>query len=180
MSDQYPSTDRLDRDIALKLAQDARLSFRSIAADLGVTEGTVRGRVKRLQNAGLLKLVPILDIDRARDSGGGMGVSAGGQHMMFITVKCASGKLDTVREGLLAIAEVSALYDANAAPRLVAVCILPNLEDASAVMNQVIAIDGIREAESEIVLQSIKYNAAVGPIATLDDLRAVHGDAVSA
>ena len=177
MPDQYPSTDQLDRDIALKLAQDARLSFRSIAVDLGVTEGTVRGRVKRLQNAGLLKLVPILDIDRARDSGSGPAAGSGGQHMMFITVKCASGRLDAVREGLLAIPQVSALYDANAAPRLVAVCILPSLEDASAVMNRVIAIDGIREADSEMVLQSIKYNASIGPIATVADLHALHGGA---
>lgn len=165
---EYPTTDQLDRDIALMLAQDARLSFRKIAADLGVTEGTVRGRVKRLQGAGLLKLVPIIDIDRARDAGtGGQG---SGQHMMFITVRCASGKLNHVREALLAIPQVSALYDANATPRLVAVCILPSLDDAAMVMNQILSLDGIREAESELVLQSVKYNAAIGPIATLEDL----------
>ncbi|OYX60421.1 MAG: AsnC family transcriptional regulator [Novosphingobium sp. 32-60-15] len=165
---EYPTTDQLDRDIALMLAQDARLSFRKIAADLGVTEGTVRGRVKRLQGAGLLKLVPIIDIDRARDAGtGGQG---SGQHMMFVTVRCASGKLNHVREALLAIPQVSALYDANATPRLVAVCILPSLDDAAIVMNQILSLDGIREAESELVLQSVKYNAAIGPIATLEDL----------
>lgn len=165
---EYPTTDQLDRDIALMLAQDARLSFRKIAADLGVTEGTVRGRVKRLQGAGLLKLVPIIDIDRARDAGtDGQG---SGQHMMFISVRCASGKLNHVREALLAIPQVSALYDANATPRLVAVCILPSLDDAAMVMNQILSLDGIREAESELVLQSVKYNAAIGPIATLEDL----------
>lgn len=165
---EYPTTDQLDRDIALMLAQDARLSFRKIAADLGVTEGTVRGRVKRLQGAGLLKLVPIIDIDRARDFGtGGQG---SGQHMMFITVRCASGKINHVREALLAMPQVSALYDANATPRLVAVCILPSLDDAADVMNLILSLDGIREAESELVLQSVKYNAAIGPIATLEDL----------
>ena len=35
--------------------------------------------------------------------------------------------------------------------------------------NQILALDGIREAESEIVLQTVKYNAAIGPIATLED-----------
>ncbi len=168
---EFPATDLLDREIAVMLAQDARLSFRKIAADLGVTEGTVRGRVKRLQNAGLLKLVPILDIDRARDANGSASTGSP-QHMMFITVKCASGKLDSVREGLLAIPQVSALYDANAAPRLVAVCILPSLEDAAKVMNRVVALDGIREVDSEMVLQSVKYNAAIAPIATVADLYA--------
>ncbi|MFN3470738.1 MAG: Lrp/AsnC family transcriptional regulator [Novosphingobium sp.] len=161
----FPVTDTLDRQIAEALAEDARLSFRKIAADLGVTEGTVRGRVKRLQAAGLLKLVPIVDIARGRDA------TSAGQHMMFITVKCASGKLDQVREGLLALHEVRALYDANAALRLIAVCVLPSLADAAAITNRVLALDGIREAETELVLQTVKYNAAIGPIATLEDLR---------
>jgi DNA-binding Lrp family transcriptional regulator len=164
---EYPSTDDLDRNIALMLSEDARLSFRKIAADLGVTEGTVRGRVKRLQQAGLLKFVPIIDIDRARDAGTN---AAPGQVMMFVTVKCASGKLDAVREGLLRIPQVHALYDANAALRLIAVCILPSLEDAAHVTNRVLGLDGIRDAETELVLQSVKYNPAIGPIASLEDL----------
>jgi DNA-binding Lrp family transcriptional regulator len=165
MIDQFPQTDELDRQIAEALADDARLSFRKIAADLGVTEGTVRGRVKRLQTAGLLKLVPIIDIARGLDA------TNAGQHMMFVTVKCASGKLDAVREGLLALPEVRALYDANAALRLIAICVLPSLEDAAAVTNRVLALEGIREAETELVLQTVKYNAAIGPIATVEDLR---------
>ena len=50
MPDELPlaqAGDSLDRQIVAMLANDARLSFRKIAADLGVTEGTVRGRVKR-------------------------------------------------------------------------------------------------------------------------------------
>lgn len=160
---EFPATDQLDRDIAQMLADDARLSFRKIAADLGVTEGTVRGRVKRLQNAGLLKLVPILDIDRANEST----TDDHGQHMLFITVKCASGKLNQVRASLLTLPQVSALYDANAAPRLVAVCILGSLREAADLTDKVIALDGIREVETELVLQTVKYNAAIAPIATV-------------
>lgn len=169
---EYSATDQLDREIAIMLADDARLSFRKIAADLGITEGTVRGRVKRLQAAGLLKLVPIVDITRdpGRPAGAGAAAGAHGQHMMFVTVKCASGKLEQVRDGLLALPQVRALYDANAALRLIAICLLPSLEDAADVTNQVLALDGIREAETELVLQTVKYNAAIGPIATLEDI----------
>lgn len=158
------TADNLDRQIADMLANDARLSFRKIAADLGVTEGTVRGRVKRLQASGLLRLMPIVDITRA-----GQGES-NGQTMLFVTITCVSGMLNHVRDGLLEIPLVRALYDANAAHRLVAVCLLSNLEDAAEVTNQVLALDGIREAETEIVFQTIKYNASVGPIATLEYL----------
>lgn len=169
---EYPATDQLDREIAIMLADDARLSFRKIAADLGVTEGTVRGRVRRLQASGLLKLVPIVDI-----ASGMPGSGLNGQQMLFVTVKCANGKLDQVREALLAIPQIRALYDANAAHRLIAICLLSSLEEAAEVTNQVLALDGIREAETELVLQTLKYNAAIGPVATLEDLaRATAGD----
>ena len=163
MPDELPlaqAGDSLDRQIVAMLANDARLSFRKIAADLGVTEGTVRGRVKRLQAAGLLKLIPIVDIARAGQGGDHA------QHMLFVTVTCTSGWLDKVRERLLELPLVQALYDANAAHRLVAVFLLGNLVDAADVTNQVLALPGIREAESELVFQTVKYNAAIGPLAT--------------
>ena len=159
---EYPATDQLDRQVAVMLADDARLSFRKIAADLGVTEGTVRGRVRRLQASGLLKLVPVIDI-------GGSG-TGNGQQMLFITVKCANGKFNQVRDALLAMPLIRALYDANAAHRLIAVCLLACLEEAADITNQVLALDGIREAETELVLKTVKHTAAIGPIATLDDL----------
>lgn len=155
--------DQLDREIATMLAHDARLSFRKIAADLGVTEGTVRGRVKRLQAGGLLKLTPIVDM-----TGEGL-VDGSGQIMVFVTITCANGRLDDVRAGLMGLPLVRALYDANAAPRLVAVCMVPTVSAAAGVVNQILAIDGIRDAESELVLQTVKYNAAIGPIMTLED-----------
>ena len=105
-----PPADHLDRQIAALLACDARVSFRRIAADLGVTEGTVRGRVKRLQSAGLLKLTPIVDIGRAGHDGDRP------QHLLFVTVTCVNGKLDEIRGRLLDLPLVQALYDALFAP----------------------------------------------------------------
>ena len=160
----YPAADALDRQIATMLADDARLSFRKIAADLGVTEGTVRGRVKRLQASGLLKLTPIVDI-----AGGAGGGTDNTHHLLFVTIKCASGHLEQVRDRLLEMPMLRALYDANAAHRLIAIFLLASLEQAAEITNAVIAQAGIREVESEIVLQTIKYNAAIAPIATLED-----------
>jgi Lrp/AsnC family transcriptional regulator, regulator for asnA, asnC and gidA len=156
--------DGLDRDIARLLARDARTSFRQIAADVGVTEGTVRMRVKRLQAAGLLRLEPIVDIASADDE-----VPAH-RHMVFVTVRCHAGHLDRVRDALLALPHVEALYDANAAHRLVAICLVESLADVAVTTNAVFALEGIRDAESELVLRTVKYNAAIGPIAALEYL----------
>ncbi|MDE2436305.1 MAG: AsnC family transcriptional regulator, partial [Sphingomonadales bacterium] len=49
-----PVLDHLDRQLIETLSSDARVSNRKIASELGVTEGTVRGRIKRLQQDGLI------------------------------------------------------------------------------------------------------------------------------
>jgi DNA-binding Lrp family transcriptional regulator len=49
-----PQLDQLDQQLIAILALDARVSNRKIAADLGMTEGTVRGRIKRLQQEGMI------------------------------------------------------------------------------------------------------------------------------
>jgi len=165
MTEPFPPTDPLDRDIAIRLARDARTSFRQIASEVGVTEGTVRARVKRLQNAGLLRLAPIVDIA----SGDGDGPAPAHRHMAFITVRCQPGCIDTVRAALLAMPQVEALYDANAARRIVAICLVDSLAEVATVTNAVIAAGGIRDVDSELVLQTIKYDATIGPIATIED-----------
>ena len=53
--------DELDRRIIATLGMDARVSNRQIATELGVTEGTIRTRLKQLQNAGLLQFTVVTD-----------------------------------------------------------------------------------------------------------------------
>ena len=48
--------DPLDRKIVLNLQEDARRPYKDIAAKLKVSEGTVKNRVTRLINRGILKL----------------------------------------------------------------------------------------------------------------------------
>lgn len=47
--------DELDRKILMVLQDNARLSFRKIAEQIGVTTATVSERVRRLEGTGLLK-----------------------------------------------------------------------------------------------------------------------------
>jgi Lrp/AsnC family transcriptional regulator for asnA, asnC and gidA len=48
--------DDIDRKIILELQEDARRQFKIIARKLNVSEGTIKNRVTRLQNRGILKL----------------------------------------------------------------------------------------------------------------------------
>jgi len=48
--------DDIDRKIILELQEDARKQFKVIAKELNVSEGTIKNRVTRLKNRGILKL----------------------------------------------------------------------------------------------------------------------------
>ena len=58
--------DAVDRQIVARLSEDARVSNRQIAADLGVTEGTVRARVKRMEEERQIRITAVTNIDRFR------------------------------------------------------------------------------------------------------------------
>ena len=51
-----PNLDNIDRKIILELQKDARRQFKVIAKKLKVSEGTIKNRVTRLINRGILKL----------------------------------------------------------------------------------------------------------------------------
>src|SRR5690606_7507233 len=56
--------DQLDRQILEWLSADARTSNRKIAAELGVTEGTVRARIKRMEDERQIRITAIANIGR--------------------------------------------------------------------------------------------------------------------
>ncbi len=59
--------DELDSRIVEALAEDARTSNRKIAGELGVTEGTVRARIKRMEEAGQIRITAVTNIDHLRN-----------------------------------------------------------------------------------------------------------------
>jgi len=53
--------DETDRTIIAQLQYDGPMSFTDIAAELGISEGTVRRRVKQLMDDGVLQIVAIVE-----------------------------------------------------------------------------------------------------------------------
>ena len=60
--------DDTDSAIVEHLSRDARVSNREIAEALGVTEGTVRARVKRMEEEKQIRLTAVTNIDRFKDA----------------------------------------------------------------------------------------------------------------
>jgi Lrp/AsnC family transcriptional regulator for asnA, asnC and gidA len=59
--DPLATLDTLDRAILAALQVDGRRPFRVIARDLDVSEGTVRTRVRRLEESGVLRILAFVD-----------------------------------------------------------------------------------------------------------------------
>jgi|TARA_B100000809_G_scaffold17827_1_gene15771 Lrp/AsnC family transcriptional regulator for asnA, asnC and gidA len=53
--------DELNQQIVRMLQNDGRLPYKDIAKALQVSEGTIRNRVQRMKEAGLLKIVALVD-----------------------------------------------------------------------------------------------------------------------
>jgi Lrp/AsnC family transcriptional regulator for asnA, asnC and gidA len=56
--------DDIDNGLITILGRDARMNNKEIAAKLGVSEGTIRNRVRKLTEEGVLKLSGLVDPDK--------------------------------------------------------------------------------------------------------------------
>ena len=94
--------DKVDQAVVACLQYDGRMSFTDIAARLGVSEGTVRRRVKRLTESGVLQIVGVVEPRH-------LGWDAAG--MIGVTVH--AGQIDAVADQIAQFPEVSYLFMAS-------------------------------------------------------------------
>ena len=146
-----PQLDQLDQQLIAILALDARVSNRKIAADLGVTEGTVRGRIKRLQQEGMIAFTAITGFDLCNRT-----------NLAFIGVQV---DVDSVREVANRIAElslVSGVMIVMGRFNILAMCLFDELENlVGLASDQILALPGVHHVETSIAVRTMKYNARV-------------------
>lgn len=93
--------DELDRAIVAYLQYDGRMPFTQIAAELGVTEGTVRRRVKHLSQDGSLQIVAIVPPQ-----------DLGWNEAALIGISTRSNLVNEVASQIAQLPEVSYLFQA--------------------------------------------------------------------
>ena len=153
-----PQLDDLDRQLIDILSQDARVSNRKIAADLGVTEGTVRGRIKRLQQERLIAFTAITGFSLSNHA-----------KLAFIGVQAEVG---TVREVAKEIAElplVTSVMIAMGQFNVLAISVFDELENlVENASDRILAINGVHHVETSIAVKTLKYNPRVVRITEAD------------
>lgn len=94
--------DEIDRAIVAHLQYDGRMPFTSIAAEVGISEGSVRRRVKRLVDGEVLQIVGIVEPQYLD-----------WQAAAMIGVTVQAGQVDAVADQIAHFPEVSYLFMAS-------------------------------------------------------------------
>ncbi len=153
-----PQLDDLDRQLIAILSHDARISNRKIASDLGVTEGTVRGRIKRLQQERLIAFTAITSFGMERST-----------KLAFVGVQAEVENLNRIARDVADLSDVSGVLITLGRFNILAMCLFSDLEELHHIASdQILAISGVHHVETSIAVKTIKYNARVVKITETD------------
>jgi Lrp/AsnC family transcriptional regulator for asnA, asnC and gidA len=139
----------LDRAIVAQLQEDGRRPFTRIAADLGVSEATVRARTSRLMERGVLQVVGVVDP-----------LKLGYDQMALIGVRCEGDRLLEAADAIAELPEVIyVVVTAGAFDLLVeAVC-----EDSDALLDllarKLRRVTGVVSTETFVYLRIVKQTS---------------------
>jgi Lrp/AsnC family transcriptional regulator, regulator for asnA, asnC and gidA len=141
--------DTLDKAIVDWLSRDARISNGQIAGELGVTEGTVRARIKRMEEEKLIRITAVTNIDRFRDA-----------TLAYIWIEVErSGQTRAVAEALSAIPELGFVGVMLGRSDILAITMVRNTEHLAEFIHQRInAIQGVRRTESTLGVNFVKHD----------------------
>jgi len=143
--------DEIDRRILERLQDDARLAFRKIAEELGVSESTVFVRVKKLQEQGIIKrFTAAISPEMV-----GKGLTA------FILIKADPQKYPIVLETLKKIDDIYEIYDVTGNYYAIAKIRTGTREDLAKIIDKIGLIEGITSTETAIVLRNVKEETKI-------------------
>ncbi len=142
----------LDKRIIEHLQQDGRRPFTQIAADLGVSEASVRARANRLVERGILQIVGVTDP-----------LKLGFQQQAMIGVRCQADLLMEVARTVADFPEVSYLVvTAGSYDLLVEVVCEDNDALLRFLTHRLRQVEGVRETETFVYLRMVKQVYAWG------------------
>jgi DNA-binding Lrp family transcriptional regulator len=138
--------DDTDQSIIALLRADGRMPYRSIARELGLTENTVRARVRRLEESNTMRVVAVTDIE-----------AAGFSMLLAIGVEVESRSPEAVARDLATFPEV---FSVNVVVGAQDIEILVVTEDQSS-LNELVGerlanVPGVRRLTPALALDVLK------------------------
>jgi Lrp/AsnC family transcriptional regulator for asnA, asnC and gidA len=140
--------DETDRAIIAQLQYDGRKPFTDIAADLGISEGAIRRRVKLMTDAGVLQIVAIVEPQFLQWNAAGM-----------IGLNIQAGKVDQVARQIAEFPEVTYLFMASGGFDLFVEVYCRDREHFVFFLNEKLhAVPGVERTETYMILKMYKLS----------------------
>ena len=138
--------DSTDRSIIQALCEDARLSQRQLAQIVGVAQGTIANRIRKMEEEGAIQgYAPILG---AEEVGWGMTVMAG--------LCIEKGMMMEVQKQISADARVFSVYDVTGDWDSMVLARVKDREDLDNLTKSVFTLKGISRSYTHVVLNTVK------------------------
>ena len=152
--------DDLDLQLIELLSRDARVSNRKVASELGVTEGTVRGRIKRLQQDGLIAFTAITSFGMAQKS-----------RLAFISVQAEVDRVREIAQQISELPMINAVMVMLGQFNILALGLFDELDQlVETASDRILDIRGVHHVETSIAVKTVKYNARMAKITAPEDL----------
>lgn len=138
--------DRLDYEILSVLQQDGRRSFTEIGKEVGVSEGTIRKRVTRLVDEGVIRIIGLVDPHLV-----------GFDAPAMIQISVSPPHLEEAAQAIAQFLEVSYLLMVSGEFDLIVEVRCRNREHlASFIRDQLQKVPGVQRTVSSLVLHTYK------------------------
>jgi len=146
--------DAFDHQILEVLSGDARLSNRKIAQALGVTEGTIRGRLKRLQEENYLRFTAITALSYL-----------GNPLLIFIGVTAEQSRVKEVAQAIAEMDGIRSVIITLGRFNIHVVGMYGSLDEVLNIANNaILGVPGVRHVETSISVKQLKYDSRLAKI----------------
>jgi DNA-binding Lrp family transcriptional regulator len=138
--------DEIDVKILKKLLSDARMSYRKVAEEIGVSPPTVLARVEKLESDGIIRSYStLLDHEKL-----GYDLTA------IIEITATKGKIVDLERQIAKFPNVCAVYDITGLTDMVVVAKFKNRKELSNFVKKDISLPYVERTNTHVVLITVK------------------------
>ena len=145
--------DDTDRRLLTVLLEDARISQRGLAQRIGVAQGTITNRLRRLKDLGVIKGYTVL-----------LEPESIGWTMTVITgLRIEKGSMINVQQNIAADPRVFAVYDVTGDYDSMVLARVQSRKDLDDLTKTVFTLKGVQRSFTQVVLNTVKEDGRVLP-----------------
>lgn len=143
--------DETDRKILRELQRDARVSFKAIAREVGVSEATVFVRVKKLTQGGVLRGFKAIVEPRA----------VGKTLTAFILIRAQPKAYPAMLAALKKLEDVYEIYDVTGQYYTILKARTTDTDELSKIIDEIGSVEGVAGTETMIVFRTVKEELSI-------------------